>query len=429
MKEKNYKSFNEFEYSIDANKGGIFDAIQRAYIKHYIDEGLLRSVYEGAILSVLQSTIYTFYDFVKLVHDEVNVEYTNHGLDTIHRIKYTIHYKDIKITPVKTDNVLDPVKLKVSGLTHKDLEITLSPEIDELYPEKKGDEYWDDVNVKISNAISIMFGLIDAEDSENTDFAFDNIEKVFGVDRIDTDGYVNLSTGYNDIEEIIHNEVEAYEYDHPAEEVPYVYDENVGEFKVEYTPLSGLGGVVSKQYTDKSGLLGCLTKISAVMTIYAAKNENYNYTMYDALATYYRAVSVLYNFHEDFGVVYDENNSRYYTTLNMDSKINISANIIVDKDVPVTIEAYDVVDEVFRKHVYTMWLESDCSEDDMFLNGVVFLQSLLEDYDYNKVMEPDEVMLGRLGVPNIFKFKDNVSFINQIQDTFELLKAMHKEIY
>ena len=42
-------------------------------------------------------------------------------------------------------------------------------------------------------------------------------------------------------------------------------------------------------------------------------------------------------------------------------------------------------------------------------------------------MEPDEVMLSRLGVPNIFK--DNMSFINQIQDVLELIKAMHKEIY
>jgi len=44
-------------------------------------------------------------------------------------------------------------------------------------------------------------------------------------------------------------------------------------------------------------------------------------------------------------------------------------------------------------------------------------------------MERDEVMLGRLGVPNIFKFKDNVSFINQVQNVLELLEAMHKEIY
>lgn len=178
----NYKSFRDFNYEITGESGNILDAIIKGYIKYYIDNGSLTCSSEAAIISIAESAVYTLKEFLGIIVDKCYHEYTNSAVGTVHKMKYFVNTKDIKIDTIMPIKMLDPIDLKVSGLlSYTDLFIPLVPELDEFNKDSNTLSL-----MEIENNIPKILELVNKIAGEDATMErMSDITRLFGIDSVD----------------------------------------------------------------------------------------------------------------------------------------------------------------------------------------------------------------------------------------------------
>lgn len=403
MKRK-YVNFEEFNYVINSNdNNSILDSIIKSYVKYYIDDGILRGYYEGAVKSILDSSIDTLLEYVKDLNDAINVEYTNSAVGTVHKMKYCLKYDDIMITPIIPKNFTDTLGLNVEGVISKPTTIKMSPEIQSLSVAVDEETYWYNVLTKVENIIKYIYTFITEKEIDDPK-AFSRIDKLFGTDILIQDGYVNLSKVYEYITSIIKEEVDNFNNDNqPTEVIEQIYDKCVGNVKCKKYFTNEVLEENEYEYSDDKGLYSIL--VDFVIHSYLINTfKGGKLTINDALKVMFIASDVLNAFTNDTSVVKDITNTNYYTTINEFSNIDVTANLFVGKVSPIFIKYYDIIEEKEIQKEYKLNYDTGfISEDEMFSHISNTFNSIIEDYDYTCDYNYDEVMLGRLGIPKVWK--------------------------
>lgn len=428
----NYRSLRDFSYEITGDGGSILDAIIKGYVKYYIDEGVLTCSSESAIISIAESAVYTLKEFLGIVIDKCSHEYTNLGVGTVHKMKYSISTKDIKIDtylPIEVPDVLD---LRVSGLlSHMNLFIPLTPEIEGF------NESMNDLSIiEINNNVPKIIELVNKVAGEDATMErISDVSRLFGIDHVDftvpdfdnkklimlvvdniTSEITNVSNDKVETEEKVVDEVivnpvplEAKAdtmvgHYHIVKQVSHPSKTIAGETKGEYTVADG-------------GVFGKIIDIAAFNYINIEKEQKDKFKkphLSDALKVAALATTVFWDFIDDI-------TAEGYPLLE-GCKFDIRTTLTPDEYNPVFIDIegsetneYKFGDDILYHH-----------ETELFERVADCISCTCNQFDYQGDEVYDEYMLKTLGVYIGYEF--GLPIMDYIEEVRQKIEAVQDEI-
>lgn len=401
----NYKSLRDFSYEITGENGSILDAIIKGYVKYYIDEGVLTCSSESAIISIAESAVYTLKEFLGIVIDKCSHEYTNLGVGTVHKMKYSISTKDIKIDtylPIEVPDVLD---LRVSGLlSHMNLFIPLTPEIEGF------NESMNDLSIiEINNNVPKIIELVNKVAGEDATMErISDVTRLFGIDSVDftvpgfdnaklimlvvdnvTSEIANVSSDNVEIEEKVVDEG----FNFPQEQEPIEDSHVVGNLDIikELKKSFGHAGAYDEKrnYTvAEGGVFGQIIDLSIINYLNIEKEFKDIFKtpkLSDALKVIALATTVFWDLVDDItadGVVVPD-----------DIKFDITATLSIDDYGSVFIEVPEVLENEYRFDDEVIY----SSEEELFERVCDCLNCTASQYNFDGDEDYDTNMLKILG--------------------------------
>lgn len=400
----NYKSFRDFNYEITGESGNILDAIIKGYVKYYIDNGSLTCSSEAAIISIAESAVYTLKEFLGIIVDKCYHEYTNSAVGTVHKMKYFINTKDIKIDTIMPMKMLDPIDLRVSGLlSYTDLFIPLVPELDEFNKDSNTLSL-----IEIENNIPKILELVNKIAGEDASMErMSDITRLFGIDSVDftvpdfdnkklimlvvnnvTSEIGSLSEDDVEIEEKVSDEEFEFTKEEPVKDSHIVGNLNIiKELKKSF----GFAGAYDEKrsYTvAEGGVFGQIINLSIVNYLNIEKEFKDIFKtpkLSDALKVIALATTVFWDLVDDItadGVIVPE-----------DIKFNITATLSIDEYGSVFIKVPEVLENEYRFDDEVIY----SSEEELFERVCDCLNCTANEYNFDGDEEYDTNMLKILG--------------------------------
>ncbi len=401
----NYKSFRDFNYEITGESGNILDAIIKGYVKYYIDNNVLKCSSESAIISIAESAVYTLKEFLGIVIDKCSHEYTNLGVGTVHKMKYSINTKDIKIDTYLPIDIEDPMDLRVSGLlSHMNLFIPLTPEIE---------GFNEDMNelslVEIENNIPKIVELVNKVAGEDASMErISDVSRLFGIDHVDftvpdfdnkklimlvvdniTSEISNFSSDNVEIEEKVVDEG----FNFPEEQEPIKDSHIVGYLNIikELKKSSGFAAAYDEKrnYTvAEGGVFGQIIDLAVVNYLNIEKEFKDMFKapkLSDALKVIALATTVFWDLVDDItleGVIVPD-----------DIKFDITATLTIDEYGSVFIKVPEVLESEYRFNDEVIY----SSEEELFERVCDCLNCTASEYNFDGDENYDINMLKILG--------------------------------